>query len=393
MEKGHTDNNIINQLTKAFQTLFSSEPHLFRSPGRINLIGEHVDYNQGIVFPGAIDKYIYLAFQNRNDDQIHLYSLNYNQLFKISLSQIHKTETHWANYILGVVQQFQQKGARLTGFNLAFTGDIPIGAGLSSSAALECATAFAIQEANGLSIEKMDLAKLAQAAENKFVGVNCGLMDQFASVFGRKNYLIQFDCRSLEYTYVPFRSLDYTFVLFDTQVHHSLADSAYNERREQCEKGLSILRQYYPQAKSLRDISQELMDRHLKTEEPILHQRCRFIIQEISRVQQAAHALNENDLETLGQLMFQSHEGLSKDYEVSCPELDFLINEAKSYTEILGARMMGGGFGGCTINLIRKDRQAEICEQIKNAYTKKWGVDMKNYQVNLVDGTERLSVL
>jgi len=380
-------------LIKKYKELFgeSQEPHLIRSPGRINLLGEHVDYNMGLVLPAAIDKYIYIAIQERKDSQIHLYSLDYEELYESSVTEFKRSNKLWANYILGVVDQFVKRGENLKGFNMVFSGDIPQGSGLSSSAALECATAYGLQKLNGFSLDRMEMAKLAQAAENQFVGVNCGLMDQFASLHGRKNHLIQFDCESLEYSYFPFTSTDYMFILFNSQVNHSLASSAYNERREQCEKGVAMIREHHPEIKSLREVSPELLDRYVKQQDPLVYQRCTYIVNEIQRVQEASQALLDDDFIRVGKLMYETHQGLSQDYDVSCVELDFLVNHLKNNPAVLGSRMMGGGFGGCTINLIKKDRVDEIIADTASAYKKHTGLVMKSYKVNLVDGTEDLT--
>lgn len=380
-------------LIKKYKELFgeSQEPHLIRSPGRINLLGEHVDYNMGLVLPAAIDKYIYIAIQERKDSQIHLYSLDYEELYESSVTEFKRSNKLWANYILGVVDQFVKRGENLKGFNMVFSGDIPQGSGLSSSAALECATAYGLQKLNGFSLDRMEMAKLAQAAENQFVGVNCGLMDQFASLHGRKNHLIQFDCESLEYSYFPFTSTDYMFILLNSQVNHSLASSAYNERREQCEKGVAMIREHHPEIKSLREVSPELLDRYVKQQDPLVYQRCTYIVNEIQRVQEASQALLDDDFIRVGKLMYETHQGLSQDYDVSCVELDFLVNHLKNNPAVLGSRMMGGGFGGCTINLIKKDRVDEIIADTASAYKKHTGLVMKSYKVNLVDGTEDLA--
>ena len=376
-------------LVKKFKELFedASEPHLIRSPGRINLLGEHVDYNEGLVLPGAIDKYIYLAIQERKDSEIHLYSMDYDDSYQSTITEFKRSNKLWANYILGVVDQYLKAGKEINGFNLAFCGNIPQGAGLSSSAALECATAYGLQMTNGWELSRMELAKLAQAAENEFVGVNCGLMDQFASLFGKENKLIQFDCQSLQYNYFPFNSSEYEFILFDSQVNHSLASSAYNERRQQCEKGVKMINDHHPEIKSLRQVTPELLGRYVKQQDPLIYQRCNFIVNEIKRVQAASQSLLDHDFGRLGQLMYDTHEGLSEDYEVSCSELDFLVEHVKKNPAVLGSRMMGGGFGGCTINLVKTDLADEIIDDTATAYTKQTGLEMKSYKVKLVDGT------
>lgn len=379
-------------LVKKFKELFkgTSKLHLIRSPGRINLLGEHVDYNEGLVLPAAIDKYIYLAIQEREDDQIHLYSMDYDDSYQSTITEFKHSNKLWANYILGVVDEYLKVGKDIKGFNLVFSGDIPQGAGLSSSAALECAVAYGLQKINALQFSRIELAKLAQAAENNFVGVNCGLMDQFASLFGKENQLIQFDCQSLDYNYFPFSSPDYVFILFDSQVNHSLASSAYNERREQCEKGVKMIKAYHSEIKSLRQVTPEQLELYVKNQAPLVYQRCHFVVNEIKRVQEVCQSLLNDDFEHVGQLMYETHEGLSQHYEVSCSELDFLVEYSKGNQAILGARMMGGGFGGCTINLVKKDNVEEIIADASIAYKERTGLEMKSYKVMLVDGTHEL---
>lgn len=378
-------------LIAKFRELYHDEPLLFRSPGRINLIGEHVDYNDGIVLPGAIDKYIYIALQNRDDNQVCLYSLDYQEFFSCTITEVRQSDTLWANYILGVVDQFQKAGIAIQGFNLVFSGDIPQGAGLSSSAALECATAFGLQKTNTLQFTRMELAQLAQSAEHDFVGVNCGLMDQFASLFGKEDFLVEFDCQSLNYRYLPFGLDEYDFILFDTQVKHSLASSAYNERRQQCETGVELIAKHHPEIESLRQVTMEMLEKHVKKQEPLVFQRCNFIVNEIQRVKDAVEAIVNKDFKTLGQLMYSAHKGLSEDYEVSCPELDFLVDQVKQDHTVLGARMMGGGFGGCTINLILKDKIDRVIDIVSQAYRVEFGIDLQVYKLKLSGGTEQIS--
>ncbi len=377
------------KIKNKFKELFanSAHPEIIRSPGRINLLGEHVDYNEGLVLPAAIDKFIYLGIGKREDDDIYLYSLDYEDVYQCSINNIKQSEKLWANYILGVVDQFKKHGQIISGFNLVFSGDIPQGAGLSSSAALECATAYGLQHINGSQFTKMELAKLAQVAENQFVGVNCGLMDQFASLFGKKDHLIQFDCQSLDYSYFPFVSSDYAFILLDSKVEHSLASSAYNERRQQCEEGVRMIAAHDPEIKSLRQVTREHLDLYVKKDNPLVFQRCTFVVGEIIRVKEACQALLGNDFKRLGQLMFETHTGLSEAYEVSCVELDFLVNHVKQNSAVLGSRMMGGGFGGCTINLVKKDKIDEVITEATIAYKKELGLELVTYKVDFVDGT------
>jgi galactokinase len=383
-------NPIINypdQVKDKFLELFNQEPLIVRSPGRINLIGEHTDYNLGFVLPAAINKAIYLGIKKREDQLIKIHSLDFNDDFQGDLNEIKSSDKLWPDYLLGVVEQIQKKHQIPNGFNIVFGGDIPPGAGLSSSAALECAMAFGLNHIFNLSYEKMDLVRLAQAAENEFVGVKCGIMDQFASVFGQQNQLMRLDCRSLEFAYVPFQADDIQIVLFDTRVKHSLASSAYNERREQCEQGVKWIQEIHPEVKSLRDASEEMLLTHVKPKNQKIYERCNFIVSEIQRLQDACNDLENNDLQSFGKRMFETHFGLKDLYEVSCDELDLLVDLVKDNPNVLGARMMGGGFGGCTINLVKTEAVDDLIAQVSKSYLAKTGSEMLNYIVKIENGT------
>jgi galactokinase len=385
-------NNIISDYPKnirnKFKELFGQNPLMTRSPGRINMIGEHLDYNMGFVLPAAINKAIWLGIHKRDDDTICMHSLDYNDDFHTSIDAISPSGKLWPDYILGVVKQIQKKHKLSHGFNLVFGGDIPPGAGLSSSAALECATAFALNELFILDYEKMDLVRIGQAAENEFVGVKCGIMDQFASVFGKKEHLIRLDCRSLEYVYVPFHARNIKILLFDTRVKHSLADSAYNERREQCEKGVSLIQKYHTEVKSLRDASQEMLETCVKAVDETVYNRCTYVVSEIKRLLNGCIDLEKDDLISFGKRMFETHAGLKDLYEVSCTELDLLVDLVKDNPDVLGARMMGGGFGGCTINLVRAEAASAIIKKVSDTYLSDTGTEMLVYEVGIEDGTE-----
>jgi len=370
-----------------FRSLFTDAPLLVRSPGRVNLIGEHTDYNNGLVLPAAIDKNIVLAIGKRDDNTIQLYSLDQQQGHSTTLNELERSPLLWPDYLLGVVQQLINRGYALGGFNLVFGGDIPQGAGLSSSAALECATAFALNELFGLGIERLDIALIGQAAENDFVGVKCGLMDQFASVFGRDQRLIKLDCRDFTYEYIPFTNADLRIVLFDTQVKHSLASSAYNERREQCERGVALIREHIPAVESLRDATLEQLERYVKPVDPIVYNRCRYVVSEIQRLQDACEDLRRDDFSGFGKRMFETHDGLQHLYEVSCAELDVLVDAVRDNGAVLGARMMGGGFGGCTINLVQADRVPEVIDSVREIYKEKTGRQLEAYIANISAGT------
>ena len=380
--------NYPESIRNKFKEIFGQETLIIRSPGRINLIGEHLDYNMGFVLPAAINKAIWLGIQKREDDGIRLYSLDYNDNYHTNIDGTIPSGKLWPDYILGVIEQIQKSHSLKHGFNLVFGGDIPPGAGLSSSAALECATAFALNELFGLDYEKMDLVRIGQAAENEFVGVKCGIMDQFASVFGKKEHLIRLDCRSLEYVYVPFHADDNKILVFDTRVKHSLADSAYNQRREQCEKGVSLIQEFHPEVMSLRDASQEMLDTYVKAVDETVYRRCTYVISEIQRLLNGCNDLEKDDLISFGKRMFETHAGLKDLYEVSCIELDLLVDLVKDNPDVIGARMMGGGFGGCTINLVRSEAANDLIKKVTDAYYSETGTEMLVYEVAIEDGTK-----
>jgi galactokinase len=376
-----------------FNGLFpGADPLIIRSPGRVNLIGEHTDYNQGFVLPAAIDKAIYLAIGPREDNGIHLYSIDLDQHFTCTLDLPEPAAEHWPNYLLGVVQQFQQAGHPTRGFNCVFAGDIPLGSGMSSSAALECATAFALNELFSLGLDRLTMVRLSQRAENVFVGVQCGIMDQFASMFGRRGQVIRLDCQSLDYAYFPFRLEGIRIVLLDTNVKHSLASTEYNTRREQCEAGVRLVRAHDPEVTSLRDVTREELDRYVAPVDELIYRRCRFIVGENARLLAATEDLQNGDLAAFGRKMFETHEGLSREYEVSCKELDFLVEQVKEDPAVIGARMMGGGFGGCTINLVRESAIPGLVERITPVYRKAMNKDLKVYVAQIEDGTSRLNL-
>ena len=362
-------------------------PRIFRSPGRVNIIGEHTDYNEGFVLPGAIDKYIYVAVSERSDDQINLFSVDYKEEFSGNLKNVQKTETQWANYILGVVGNLQGNRCILSGFNLVIEGDVPLGAGLSSSAAVECATAFALNQVFALGVDKIKMIHMAQNAEHIFAGVNSGIMDQFASMLGKKDHVIKLDCRSLEYEYIPFKADGYKIVLFNTNVEHNLASSEYNIRREQCEKGVEIIKQFEPSVNSLRDANVEMLDQHLAEKDRMIYKRCKYVVEEIARILPACEDLKRGDMKALGERMYQTHNGLSKDYEVSCKELDFLVDYVKNIPDVAGARMMGGGFGGCTINLVKEEGINKLIEEITPAYKNAMKLSLTAYIITIEDGS------
>lgn len=385
-----TTSPLPDRVYQTYRSLFHETPLLVCSPGRINLIGEHTDYNNGLVLPAAIDKYIVAAIGQRNDNVIQLHAIDQGQTYRTPLHILEHSENLWPDYILGVVQQLTQAGHAVQGFNLVFAGDIPQGAGLSSSAALECATVAALNELFSLSIQPLDMALIAQAAENDFVGVKCGLMDQFASVFGRKQQLIKLDCADFSYEYIPFNHPAVQLVLFDTRVKHSLATSAYNERQGQCEQGVALIQQHHPAVKHLRDTTAEQLERYVLPVNETVYQRCRYVVDEIQRVQDGCDELKRGDLEAFGKRMFATHKGLQHQYAVSCRELDLLVEFAQCHDAVLGARMMGGGFGGCTINLIKTHEVQDVVYALAHTYRKKTGKEIGVYLANPSSGTHIL---
>ncbi len=384
----------LNHCIETVRTVFVSNfghPTLFvQSPGRINLIGEHTDYNQGFVLPAAIDKAIYLAIGKRADKEVHLIAADLADSFSVALNNLSFSEKTWSNYLIGVVDQLQKNGYQLGGFNAVLAGDVPLGAGLSSSAAVECATVFALNELFELGLSKIEMVRLAQKAENEFVGVKCGIMDQFASMFGKTDAVIQLDCQSLGYNYMPFNQEGIKIVLLDTRVKHSLASTEYNLRREECEAGVKIIQEKYPAVASLRNATMQMIQECLINTDQKIIDRCSFVVAEIKRLQDACKDLEAGDLKAFGKKMYETHDGLSKLYEVSCVELDFLADFAKTEASVLGARMMGGGFGGCTINLVEENAVEAFVLAAGNAFQKVFGTEMKPYIVSIGNGTSLL---
>jgi galactokinase len=380
-------------VAQKFMDVFHASPSfLVSSPGRINLIGEHTDYNNGFVLPAAIDKKINIAISQRDDDELHYFAADFNERFHGSLNKLNKSPRLWPDYINGVLQQLLDRGYSFRGLNIVVGGTIPSGAGLSSSAALENSAVFALNEMLGFGLQKLEMIKIAQAAENTFLGVQCGIMDQFASMMGKKGHAMLLDCRSLKYEYIPIDLHQHAILLLDTRVQHSLASGEYNIRKEQCEMGVRALRKIYPQVQSLRDANRAMIEYTLKDMVPdLVYTRCKYVVEENLRLQVGCEALRRNDLVSFGKKMYASHTGLSKLYDVSCPELDYLVELAREEHAIIGARMMGGGFGGCTINLIRKNFINEVTERISKAYSSRYGQEPLAYICNLSDGTHVVS--
>ena len=358
------------------------------SPGRINVIGEHTDYNEGFVLPAAIDKHGHVAVSKRNDDIISLFAVEFNEKFETSIQEIRPIEGKWTNYILGVADQLIKRNYKIGGFNLIVSGDVPVGAGLSSSAAIECAVCYALDQLFELKISKFDIAKISQLAEHTFPGVQCGIMDQFASVFGRKDHALKLDCRSLQYEEVPLILEGYHIVLLNTNVKHSLASTAYNERRQQCSEGVRMIRAHVRDVLSLRDVTVSMLDKFVT--DPVIYKRCRFVVEENERVHKAVEQMKAGNISGLGELMFRSHDGLQKEYEVSCHELDWLVDAVRDNPIVAGARMMGGGFGGCTINIIREGKIDDLLSILSENYEREMGKKLTHYLAETADGTHRL---
>lgn len=374
-----------DKLRTAFIERFSSNPVFYASAGRINLIGEHTDYNGGFVFPGAIDKYIMTAININGTDKVRLYSVDMNQYTEFGLREEDKPAEQWACYVFGVCREVIKRGFEVKGFDAVFAGDVPLGAGLSSSAALESCFAYALNDLfNDNKISIFELALIGQSTEHNYCGVNCGIMDQFASVFGKKDCLMRLDCRSLEFKYFPFKSVGYKLVLVNSQVKHELVDSPYNKRRESCERVAKTLG-----VETLRDADMSMLEAAKAQISDEDYKRAVYVIGEKQRVLDVCEALEKGDYETVGQRMYETHHGLSKDYEVSCEELDFLNDVAKE-CGVTGSRIMGGGFGGCTINLVKEDLYDTFVQTAKTKFNEKYGIEPIIIDVVISDGAHKV---
>ncbi len=376
------------KISQQFKDLYNSNPTLFRAPGRINLIGEHTDYNEGFVFPAAIDKAIVLAIRLNHTQTANLYAYDLNESIAIDINSIEKNDKQWANYILGVIDQFHKKGFDIQGFDCVFGGNIPHGAGLSSSAALESVFTFALNYLHGFEIPKTQMIQMAQMAEVNFVGVNCGIMDQFISFQGQKNKALLLDCRTLDYEYKNIYLEGYSIVLADTLVKHALASGEYNTRRQECEQGVKILQGLYSDINSLRDVNIAQLEAAKPNFPDTIYKRCQYVVEENQRVQQAGYYLDQQQAENFGKELFKSHQGLSQLYEVSCAELDALVHLAKATGDVIGARMMGGGFGGCTINIVKTQAKESFKTIVATAFEQQFGHAPKFYEVNIENGAE-----
>lgn len=374
-----------DELRTAFVERFSSNPVFYASAGRINLIGEHTDYNGGFVFPGAIDKYIMTAININGTDKVRLYSVDMNQYTEFGLREEDKPAEQWACYVFGVCREVIKRGFEVKGFDAVFAGNVPLGAGLSSSAALESCFAYALNDLfNDNKISIFELALIGQSTEHNYCGVNCGIMDQFASVFGKKDCLMRLDCRSLEFKYFPFKPVGYKLVLVNSQVKHELVDSPYNKRRESCERVAKTLG-----VETLRDADMSMLEAAKDQISDEDYKRAVYVIGEKQRVLDVCEALEKGDYETVGQRMYETHHGLSKDYEVSCEELDFLNDVAKE-CGVTGSRIMGGGFGGCTINLVKEGLYDTFVQTAKTKFNEKYGIEPIIIDVVISDGAHKV---
>ncbi len=378
------------KIQEKFKSLFGEEGQLFMSSGRINLIGEHTDYNGGYVFPGAINFGIMAEIKPNGGEVVKLFSIDFDEYVEFRLEEASAPTQLWARYIFGVCMETLKRGGKVGGFNAVFAGDVPQGAGLSSSAALESVFAFAINQLfNDNKIDKFELARIGQSTEHNYCGVKCGIMDQFASVFGKKGSIMRLNCKTGEYKYFPFRPEGYRVVLIDSCVKHQLAGSAYNKRRESCERAAAAIRANHPDVDFLSDAKRVWLDevRDEISQEDFL--RAEYVIGEVQRVLDVSDALERGDYETVGELMYQTHFGLSRLYEVSCEELDFL-NKLARREGVTGSRVMGGGFGGCTINLVKNELYDNFIAKATKEFTEKFGHAPKVYDVVISDGARQL---
>ena len=379
------------KIHEQFQKHFGGSGEFYASAGRINLIGEHTDYNGGFVFPGAIDKGMIAEIRLNGTDRVRVYSVDLDDSAEFGFKEEDAPSASWARYVFGVCREIIKRcGDVLKGFDAAFAGDVPLGAGMSSSAALESTFAFALNDMLGLGIDKFELARIGQSTEHNYCGVNCGIMDQFASIFGKAGSLIRLDCRSLEYRYYPFHPQGYRLVLLDSVVKHELASSAYNKRRASCESVVAAVKAAgHPWVEFLRDVTPAMLEQVRGSVPSEDYMRAEYVIEEIQRVLDVCDALERDDYETVGRKMYETHHGMSKLYEVSCPELDFL-NDLARECGVTGSRVMGGGFGGCTINLVKDDLYDEFIERAVREYAAQYGHEPKVYPVIISDGARRL---
>lgn len=378
------------KVSAIFQTEFGRQPRVFAAPGRVNLIGEHTDYNEGYVLPAAINASAWLAIGPAEKELGRWISADFSSTAEIDFSNITPHAKTWVNYLLGVVDQFVKMGIAVPPFHAVLSSEVPIGAGLSSSAALEAVMAVALNTITGAGLPPMELARIAQRAENHFIGLQCGIMDMFASIHGRKDHVMCIDCRDLSCAYFPLELGDYRIVLMDTGVKHSLASSEYNLRRQQCEEGVAMIANKYTAVKSLRDVTIAMLDEYQTQMAPIIYKRCAYVVAENDRVLATCAALQSGNLAAVGEYLFASHEGLQHLYEVSCAELDLLVDLVRKDPAVLGSRMMGGGFGGCTISLVHKEAVSRLAAAIGPIYHQRTGKEMQLHEVVTGDGAREI---
>ncbi|MBS1512407.1 MAG: galactokinase [Bacteroidetes bacterium] len=379
-------NAIATNVLNIFTGKFSSAPRVYYSPGRINLIGEHIDYNDGFVMPAAINKGIYYAVAPNNNSTINFYAADFNEIYTVAVTAVTKN-LGWKNYVLSVVNEFLLLNKTVKGFDCVFGGDIPRGSGMSSSAAVEGGLAFAINDLFGFGMTRVELALLCQRAEHNFPGVQCGIMDMYANLNGKQGHVILLDCKNITHEYFPLPLEGYKIVLLNSKVHHSLTNGEYNVRRKNCEAGLAVLKEAL-HINSFREISSAddvTLHKDKMTEE--VYQCCKYVVEEIGRTRKAGALLQQNDLAGFGQLMFATHNGLSTLYHVSCKELDFLVEQAAHNKNVVGARLMGGGFGGCTINIVKDEAVDDFVTTVSAAYLQQFKFSPEAYVMELSDGT------
>jgi galactokinase len=376
-------------IRQQFQQYLGEDSRIAAAPGRVNLIGEHTDYNQGFVLPGAIDKNIYVACSPNGGHLLNMRALEYGEHYSFSLGEMNPVKG-WPTYLLGMIYMMMPDKRLPYGMDLVISGEVPVGAGMSSSAALCSAFGLALNEIFQLGLSRMGIALAAQQTEHRFANLQCGIMDPFASLHGKEGHLMKLDCRSLEYEYIPFDFPGQLIILVNSMVSHSLASSEYNLRRQQCEAGVQLLQQYDPSIFSLRDVQMDKLEMHRLELDETVYKRCRFVIRENQRLLEGCDFLKEHNLDAFGKLMFASHDGLSRDYGVSCPESDFLVNTIKESKGVKGARQMGGGFGGCIITIIDKEFAENFVRDIQKSYEEKFGRIPDCYTMNISEGAHIL---
>lgn len=381
----------ITKVREKFKELYGTEGAVYASPGRVNLIGEHTDYNGGFVLPGAVDKGMVAEIIFNGTDKVRAFALDLDESAEFGLAEADAPTQQWAKYIFGVCRELTKRGGTIKGFDTVFSGDVPLGAGMSSSAALESTYAFALNDMLNLGFPPMELAKVGQATEHNYVGVKCGIMDQFASVHGKAGHLMRLDCKTGEFQYVPFdpEAHGYKVVLIDSCVKHELVGSPYNKRRESCERAVKAIQQRHPEVEFLRDAKPEWLDEVIGVISQEDYIRAKYAIDEVQRLLDACAALEAGDYETVGRKMYGTHIGMSVLYDVSCEELDFL-NEVAKECGVTGSRIMGGGFGGCTINVVPAPKYEAFIDTVRAKYKAKYGIDCKVYPVVISDGARRL---